>query len=444
MRDLIKVAIRNVGRNKRRTAITMLTVFIGCFVSAGTRGLLNGLQGEIRSGLTRKLHGDLQIHKQGYQDSMETNPFKNLIPFDNTALKTLQERTLVTAAAPRLKVMALLNHQKSQTSTPVMVTAIDSRFEHEVCPRFAQSITQGQMLDSTAETSTQAAADDNLEEATGLDESKPVSLDAQPSPKATGHHQILVTASMMRGFGAQIGDEVVLLISDKNNMQQAMIAQISGVVDVAMPGANPRLAWVDLNTLSQTLGLKNEVSEVALRVKDEASYNEAAQQVREVVSKNWVVETWLELGGFLRDAMALQDVIFSAVLVILFTIVISAIVNTSLMTVMERTREIGTLMALGYRRKHIMLLFLAEAAVIGISGGFIGLAGVIIAMTYLSQAGLTFVLPGQSIATVLYPYVTPSFLCLVLGLAVFAALGASIVPAYRASRMKPVDALSST
>ena len=66
--DLIKVAIRNVSRNRRRTFITILTVFLGVVVSTATRGLLNGLQAEIRSNLTRKMHGDLQVHKRGYQD----------------------------------------------------------------------------------------------------------------------------------------------------------------------------------------------------------------------------------------------------------------------------------------------------------------------------------------------------------------------------------------
>jgi ABC-type antimicrobial peptide transport system permease subunit len=63
MFDLIKVAVRNVGRNTRRALITIITVFIGVFVVVGIRGLLDGLQNEIKSGLTRKMHGDIQIHR---------------------------------------------------------------------------------------------------------------------------------------------------------------------------------------------------------------------------------------------------------------------------------------------------------------------------------------------------------------------------------------------
>jgi ABC-type antimicrobial peptide transport system permease subunit len=83
----------------------------------------------------------------------------------------------------------------------------------------------------------------------------------------------------------------------------------------------------------------------------------------------------------------------------------AAIVNISLMTVMERTREIGSLMALGYRRKHILTLFLVESVVIGGLGGVLGLMTGILGIGILNFSGLSVKLPGQVIATTLYPTV---------------------------------------
>ncbi len=441
MWDLLKVSFRNVGRNKRRAGITILTVFIGTFVVTGTRALLNGLQAEIGNGLARKVHGDAQIHKRGYQDSLETSPYKNLISFGANEEKQLMDDGKVRALSPRVRIMALLNHQKSQSSTPVMVTAFDSQREYEVCPRFPQSIVAGETLDSRKDVRTVAAdADDILTEAVGLDGGEAV---AAPQTKAGGEHQILVTTSLMRGFGAEIGDEVVLLISDRDGMQQAIIARIRGVVDMGMPGTSARMAWLDLATIKSIAGLSDEVSEVAIRLNDESRYLEYTESLGKKIPQDWVAESWLDLAGFLKDAMALQDAIFSAILVIVFTIVISAIVNTSLMTVMERTREIGTLMALGYRRRHIILLFLGEAFMIGLAGGLTGLGSVAAALLFFSQKGISYALPGQSVATVIYPQASFAFLMTVLVLSVSAALIASVIPAYRASRMRPVVALSS-
>jgi putative ABC transport system permease protein len=423
-----------VGRNKRRTLITILTVFLGVVVCTATRGLLNGLQNEIRSNLTRKIHGDLQIHKRGYQDSLESSPYKMLIP----ATAPLTDFSF----APRLKIMGLLNHQKSQTTTPVMITGIDSQSEDQVCPRLKEAVQQGSMLDSTKEVAAPTiTVDDELSEASGLD-----AVEQSPAKqiKAQGYHQIMVTPSLQRGMGAEVGDELIVLIADRDNMQQALVATLVGVVDLATPGSAPRMAWMDLSSLQRTLNVTGQASEIALRIPDHAQTQDMQKMVASKLPSDQVVETWLELGGFLRDAMALQDIIFSAVVAIMFAIVVAAIVNTSLMTVMERTREIGTLMALGYRRKHILFLFLVESAFIGGMGGILGLIVGGMLLTILNVHGIVMKLPGQVVPTTLYPTAHAPFLVFVLFLAVFAALISGIVPAYRASRLKPVKALSST
>jgi putative ABC transport system permease protein len=443
--DLWKVSLRNVGRNKRRSLITIITVFIGVVVVTGTRGLLNGLQGEFRSALTGKVHGDLQIHRRGYQDSLESNPYNILIPFDETLKRKLQEQDEVVAFTPRLRVMALLNHQKSQVSTPVFVTGIDPEQELQVCPRLTSAVQLGHMMEPGREQQSSTVEDEDLEEAVGLDASGQLPPASRASePKAGGYHQIMVTPSLQRGLKAEIGDEIVLLLQDRNNMQQAIIAHLVAVVDYGLPNMNARMAWMDFRTLQRSLHLGDEASEIALRLKAQDQADAIKDELSQRLSQEYFVETWLDLSPFFRDIMALQNVVFGAVLLIIFVIVIAAIVNTSLMTVMERTREIGTLMALGYRRHHILLLFLGEASVIGLTGGVSGVVFVSILVSILGRVGLVMKLPGQQVATVLYPEVQPAFIGLVLALAVGSALVAGLLPAWRASRMKPVQALSST
>ncbi|HET9236912.1 MAG TPA: FtsX-like permease family protein [Oligoflexus sp.] len=444
MLDLWKVSLRNVGRNKRRSLITIITVFIGVVVVTGTRGLLNGLQGEFRSALTGKVHGDLQIHRRGYQDSLESNPYNILIPYDQGLQQKLKAQPDIMAFSPRLRVMGLLNHQKSQVSTPVFITGIDPEQELKVCPRLQDAVQFGQMMDPRKEESSSAAPAEDLEEAVGLDARTSTAVVATEGPKAGGFHQIMVTPALQRGLKAAIGDEIVLLLQDRNNMQQAVIARLFGVVDYGLPNMNARMAWMDFRTLQKTLHLDEETSEIALRVRDQGRVDAIKEELSRALDSAYFVETWLDLSPFFRDIMGLQNIVFGAVLVIIFVIVIAAIVNTSLMTVMERTREIGTLMALGYRRKHILLLFLGEASVIGLTGGVAGVVFVAILMSILGRIGIVMKLPGQQVATVLYPQVHPTFIALVLGLAVGSALVAGLLPAWRASRMKPVQALGST
>lgn len=446
MWDLVKVAIRNVGRNKRRALITIITVFLGVSVVMAARGLLNGLQAEFRNSLIRKMHGELQIHRKGYQDTLESNPYKILIPYNDDMIAQIKSVNRVQEQTPRLRVMGLLNHQKTQATTPIIIMALNSPTELIVCPRFKDALQKGELLDSSKEQEAGAVQDDDLAEATGLSESTPAQKikPLAKSAKAEGYHQILVTPSLLRGLQAEIGDEVVVLLQDKDNMQQALVAHITGVIDYALPNSAARMAWMDFTTIQKTLGLTGLASEIAIRTDSDQKLEDIKVSLSDKVGPDYIVETWLELGGFFRDIMNIQNTVFSVVLLIVFVIVISAIINTSLMTVMERTREIGTLMALGYQRIHIIFLFLCESAVIGFTGGVAGILLVSIVLAIISRFGIVFSLPGQTAAVVLFPFVTGGFVLMVFLLAVLAALGASFYPAYRASHMKPVEALSST
>ncbi len=443
MFDLLKVALRNVGRNRRRSLITAATVFIGFFVIVGTRGLLDGLQGEIRSALTRKAHGDLQLHRAGYQDSIDSSPYKVMFPLDEAIRARIRALPFVEEFSPRVRVMGLLNHQASQSTVPVVIQAFDSGAELKVCPRAATSVPQGAMLDAARERSA-AVVDDDLTEAVPLDAAGPAVAAGGPRapPRAAGFHQVLVTPGLFRGFNAAVGDELVLLVQDPDNMQQAVVATLTGVLDYALPNAQNRMVWMDLATLARTLGLGDAVSEVAIAIRPGTDLERARDELQAAVGDTLIAETYLEVAGMLRDAMRLQNAVFAVVLGIVFIIVIAAIVNTSLMTVMERTREIGTLMALGYKRRHILLLFLAESAAIGLGGGATALALAGGLLSWLGTRGIPFTLPGQTVATVIYPVATASFLALSLLLAVASAVVAAFVPAYGASRMKPVEALS--
>ncbi len=440
MWSLFKVAFRNVGRNKRRSLITITTIFIGVVVICGVRGLLNGLQDEIRSGLARKIHGDVQLHKTGYRNSIDTSPYKIMFSYDAALQAKLRDYPMIKDVAPRLRLVGLLNHQRTQSTLPVMIQGFDSRHELVVCPRAADSVVQGRMLDSAQERQAVALAENDLAEATFLD-----APGGEPSPSVkntTGYHQALLSADLFKGLGAALGDEVVVLLNDKNNMQQALIATVTGVVDFALPTAEAKILWLDYHTLQNSLALHDEVSELALAITPDTSADAAVADLQAMLGKDLVAETYLELSGFLKDVMTIQNGIFNVIIIIVFAIVISAIVNTSLMTVMERIREIGTLMALGYRRRHILFLFLAESALIGVIGALTGLAVAGTVLGGLSMVGIDVTLPGQQVATVLYPRVPPGFLLFVMVLAIGSALAAAFVPAYRASLMRPVDALN--
>jgi putative ABC transport system permease protein len=156
------------------------------------------------------------------------------------------------------------------------------------------------------------------------------------------------------------------------------------------------------------------------------------------------INTWEEIEHNIRRMLANHDLLAMVVSVILFVIVFSTVMNTMLMVVLERTNEIGTLTAVGFKRLHILSLFLVEGGLKGVMGGVIGIVVGTAAVSALKSAGIPFRMPGGTGAIyMIRPEVDSSVIILALVFAVGAALLGSLFPADRASRMDPVEALRS-
>ena len=114
-----------------------------------------------------------------------------------------------------------------------------------------------------------------------------------------------------------------------------------------------------------------------------------------------------------------------------------------LMSVFERVREIGTMLAVGMRRRQVLALFLLEAGLLGVVGGLGGVALGSAVVRGLAARGIPMQGLGSGVASVLRPELNASFVLLSLGVAITGALVAAAWPAWRASRLNPVDALRS-
>ena len=116
------------------------------------------------------------------------------------------------------------------------------------------------------------------------------------------------------------------------------------------------------------------------------------------------------------------------------------VMNTGQATSEEKV--VMALMAIGYNRSHILGLFLGESAVIGLAGGLVGLLAGMVMVSLLHAVGVTFVIPLNNYPIIIRPFFTMSFAASVVATGVLAAILASLYPAFQASRMKPLEALS--
>jgi putative ABC transport system permease protein len=153
------------------------------------------------------------------------------------------------------------------------------------------------------------------------------------------------------------------------------------------------------------------------------------------------IKRWDELSRSYSGVKRMFDAIFGFVFIIVFIVVVMSVVNTMGMTVLERTREIGTLRALGLKQRGVAVLFAIEGAMIGFLGSAVGLALNIIVWALIGIIKPTVTYPGSSSPSPFSVSLLPDLILQLTIFFTFISLVAAFLPARRASKQNIVDAL---
>jgi putative ABC transport system permease protein len=233
----------------------------------------------------------------------------------------------------------------------------------------------------------------------------------------------------------------VLLAPDRDGALNADLATVGGELKLMLPG-EPRIALVPLDLAQRLLRMEGRASELAIAVQDLERVDEVAKALRAAVGPELEVHTWAQVSPERSSELSRQDFMVGLVSTVFLILMLLGVANTVLMSVLERTREIGTLMAVGVRRGQVLILVLLESIAVGMLGGAAGLAVGAAATAALAARGIPLTPPEASVELLIVPYLTPSY---ALGVAFTALAGAalfSLYPAWRASRLRPVEALA--
>jgi len=403
---LLKIAIRNTRRNVKRTAITVITVVIGVFVIVLATAVVKGFQNETIVNMIESRTGDIQIHRMGYRETLDMLPLDLSFKLDNV-LNGIQGISGIKEISGRILFSGQLTTQEE--SAVLLGKAIDVRKELVICPRLKDSMILGEFL--------------------------------TPEDKNT----IVLTEDLYKKLKVNIGDAFLLFAASKAGAINATELVLKGVFRSDLPDSSKKLGFIPLRTAQNLLLMDGIVTEVVLKKQRNYDINKMAGEIKNrFAGQGLEINTWDEIELSIRRMV--QNIGFLSIVVstILFIIVFSTVMNTMLMVVLERTSEIGTLMAIGFKRKHILSLFLLEGGIKGLIGGMIGssLGGLVVFV--LSVVGVPFYRPGvEGVTTIIRPEIDFEIFVLAFLFSVGAALLASIYPANRGSKMNPVEALRS-
>jgi putative ABC transport system permease protein len=409
---LARLALRNLLRQRRRTALTLLVVVAGFLALSLAGGFMaqtfQGLSdGAIRGGL-----GHLQILPPGALDGDEAQSLEKALPDGEALATTLRRDPAVAEVLPRISFMGLLSN--GPKSVAFLGTAVDPVLE----PRHMASA---------------EALQDGAKAPGGAGSRW---LAADPAAR-----EVILGVGLARALGASVGSSLTLMSTTRDGALNAVDVDVVGLQDLGLRELNDRFLTVSLATAGQLLDAGPARSRLSLILKRPGDV-EAEQARLQTRLPETSVKPWFELASFYRQVKLLYFAIFGFMGLVLFFVVLLATVNTLLMSVMERVREFGVLRAMGLQPRQLLVLLQWEGAFLGLFGCALGLAATLLLRAGLNALHLQMPAPpGTSHGYELNIHLVPAvYLLVALGLQATLQVSA-LFPGLKAARLRIVEAL---
>ncbi len=402
---LLGLAWKNLLSNVRRTAITLLSIVIGLGSLIFLWSFIDGLNEQMIENSTGYITGDIQIHRKGYHQSQEMN--LALVPTDNTE-KIVKNQPGITGYASRVEGTAMLS--AGEKTRAVNVFGVDPEQEPKVT-RIAKSLIAGRWFDGKQD------------------------------------NEIILGAATQTAFNLKLGDEVVLVTQAADGSLGADRYRIQGFFSTGIEQMDRQLAFIPLTAAQSLFALEGRFTTLAIHVADRQRVPEITQSLRQQSGKNVEVYDWKTMLPSMVQMIAFHDAVTYVVLLVVFVVVAAGITNTILMSVMERTREFGVMMAVGTQSSQILLLVLLETLLIALIGMAVGTVLGTSITQYFAQSGMDLgqyssameTMPGLS--GLVHPFLQIKHVIIVNALVLVVTVLPALYPAWKASRLLPVIAI---
>lgn len=402
----LKLAIRNVFRNRRRTAITVAAMGFGSAAIIVFGGFVNAIYWGVRESTIRSQVGHIQLYRKGFSEKGSLAPFDYLIQ-DYAALRAeLAKIEHVKTVTGRLGFSGLVS--TGETTTSFVGAGVDPEGETDLSALAV--IVEGKDL-------------------------------ASRDPRG-----IVMGVGLARGFGVRPGDDLTLLTTTASGSINALAVKVRGVWESGEKAYDDRFLKVALPQVQRLLDAEHgEVQSVVLLL--DATENTAVvrDRIAALIAERGLdleIKTWEDLALRYHQVRELFGRIFAVLTLIVSIMVVFGITNTMTMAIFERTREIGTVMALGTRQRGVVSMFVLEGVALGALGAIAGVVLGVALAKIISAVGIQLPPPpGSTRGFAVQIFVVPAVLAQAFQLSVVTATLASLYPAWRAARLNVVEAL---
>lgn len=471
---ILKTAWKNVWRNKIRSLVVIISVTIGIFGGIFAVGVMNGaIEQRVDAALNEEI-SHIHIHHPSFRDNFDIHL---TIPDLERVIDSVMDTPGVVSVTPRVIITGMAN--TATKSTGVQINGIDPVSERSVFRLHETTMPgTGDFFESESRNNLAYIGQDLAKELNiiryRIDEEVLQNLEDQEVPKTVldkllpfiGHRfnsenvfkkemKRVLSLKEQHKYGRLIRQEawsfrerskMTLTFLDKNQIQTGAVFRIAGIYDIKNNMYEQSQVLVKNEDLSALTGMAtDQVHRLIIRTEQ----LDAAEDVAVILNDkfpNLELQNWKEIQPDLAMMTGLVQQFYAVFMAVILAALAFGIVNTMLMVVLERTKELGMLTAIGMNKKRVFRMIMLESVFLSLVGGVAGMivSRVLIGLT--AKNGINFESYAEGFEAMgysahIYPVISAGFFVMVTILIIITGILSSIYPALKALKLDPADAL---
>ena len=405
---LSRIAWRNIGRNRRRSVLSIAAIAVAAMTITFFTSMIEGMQTDLSRNLINLYSGEVRVRNAGYDEYSQLNPLHLYVPeYANTAEVILGTEG-VEAVSPRIEFPARI--YEDEESFRALGIGYDSAYEDDY-QDLSRVVRQGRLPE-------------------------------------TGENEAVLGIRLADRIGAGIGDKFTILSTTRTRGTNAITLTVTGIADFPVETLNETHFLAPLDRIRYFLRMEEGVTEILVKAKERVDNPELAGRISRRLDEAGYTGLravpWERIGTS-YGMVQMMNISYNFMAVFFFLLGSTVIITTTMMVVYERTKEIGTIAALGMTGREIVWLFFLEALFLALIGSGAGVAVGTGVSALLGETGLN--LGGAmegidlEISNILYPKINLRAVLFTFLYSVGIASLVSFVPSRKAAKIEPVKAL---
>lgn len=403
MKMLATIAWRNVWRSRGRSLVVIGSIVVGIWALIFMLGFMNGFMISYINGAISNEISHIQIHEANFKKDPNIG---FIVPGGMALSKSLAPDPRIQAVSPRSVTSGMISSPRKSSGGKIF----------GIIPDRERSVTHHDSL---------------------ITEGSYFASDLK--------NPIVIGKELANTLKVKLNSKVVLTFQDRENNLVAGAFRVAGMLETTSPQINKASAYILMEDLNRIAGLKDGVHEIALLLENPESETVVLPELK-AAHPDLLIESWREIAPELELFLSMTDSFLWVLIGIIMIALIFGIINTMLMAVLERYRELGMLMAIGMNKWRVYMMIVIETIFLSLVGGPIGILFGLVTMYWLGLQGIDLSAYSEGLreygySSILYPYIENSaYVYVAVGVIITALLGA-LYPAYKAVQLNPTEAL---